>query len=158
MWWSSPWDLPWEKKKKAGAAPEGATPAVTNIKKPAGPWRPAAFAAAVAVAGLQPVLAVRTRERATMEASWPEKVKALSRRDDRDLTVRADRQQMCAVTGHDVLRPSGDCRSDYVVIVHIVGNDTRDFARRHDYRRITICRHHLLDRCGSIGNPFPKSR
>lgn len=36
---------------------------------------------------------------------------------------------MRAVTGHDVLCPGGDCRSAYVVVIHIVGYDTRHFAR-----------------------------
>lgn len=70
--------------------------------------------------------------------------------------MRTNGEQMRAVTGHDVLRPSGDCCSDYVVIIHIVGYDARDFTRRHDYRRITVGRYQLLDRCGGIGDPFPK--
>ena len=63
---------------------------------------------------------------------------------------------MRAVTRHDVLRPSGDCRSDDVVVIHIVGYDTRDFARRHDCRRVTIGRYQLLDRWGGIDDPLPK--
>jgi hypothetical protein len=59
---------PLREKKEAGAAPEGAAPAVINIKEPAEPRRPAAFAAALVVAGLNPVLAMRTRE-LRMEAS-----------------------------------------------------------------------------------------
>jgi hypothetical protein len=87
------------------------------------------------------------------EPSGPKEIEALPRRDDRDGAVRAKGEQMRAVTGHDALSASSDCRSDDVVVVNIIGHDSRHFARRHQDRRIAVGHDQLLDRCCGVSEP-----